>query len=113
MWDSPYQASRFLTESSGVRASSMADTHVGFAHFRVFRDRLVVAFSENAPARQDGNATAEVLDHAEIVLDHQYSAIGRNPLDQCADAINVLVAHAGSGLIEQQQLGIECERGRD
>ena len=34
-------------------------------------------------------------------------------LDQLRDAVDVLVAHAGGRLVEQQHLGIERERGGD
>ena len=52
-------------------------------------------------------------DDAEIMLDHQHGAIGGDRLDQRGDAVDVLVAHAGGRLVEQQHFGIERERGRD
>ena len=36
-----------------------------------------------------------------------------DPLDQLRDAVDVLVAHAGGRLVEQQHLRIERQRGRD
>ncbi len=36
MCDSPYQACTSASDSSGARASSMADTHIGFTHLGVF-----------------------------------------------------------------------------
>ena len=57
--------------------------------------------------------SAEIFDHAEIVLDHQHGAVGGDALDQRADAVDVLVTHAGGRLVEQQHLRIERERGGD
>src|SRR5215218_7730360 len=82
MWDSPYHACKSFTDRSGVRASSMAGPHVGLAHVRIVRHRRVVALCEHAAARQHGNAVAKVLDHREIVLDHQHGAVGGDALDQ-------------------------------
>ena len=55
----------------------------------------------------------QIGDHAEIVLDHQHGAVGGDRLDQRADAVDVLVAHAGRRLVEQQHFGIERQRGGD
>src|SRR5713226_6414399 len=109
MWDSPYQACNASTASSGaaVLASSMADPHVGLADLRVGRDRLVIAFGEDAAAGQHGDAVGQIGDDAEIVLDHQHRAIGRDRSDQRGDAIDVLVPHAGGRLVEQQHLRVE------
>src|SRR6185312_14327081 len=100
MCDSPYQACRSLTDKSAARASSMADTHISFAHFRILRDGGVVAFGQDSPARQHGDLVAQVLDDAEIMLDHQNGAVGGDALDQRGDAVDVLVTHAGGRLIE-------------
>src|SRR5439155_12650718 len=65
--DSPYQAWRSRTASEG---SGMARPHVGLDHVRAPRHRPVVALREHLAARQDGDRVREVLDHAEVVLDH-------------------------------------------
>src|SRR3954452_15788771 len=87
MCDSPYQACRSLTESSGARTSSMAGpriarAHVRFLHLGIVRHRRIVALRQHPAARQHGDAVAEILDNAQIVLDHQHGAIGRDALDQ-------------------------------
>src|SRR5882757_8372017 len=79
--DSPYQASSPSSASSGVVASRIADPEIGFADQRVGRHRLVVAFSKHAPTGEHRDAVRELRDHAEIVLDHQHRAVGRNRLD--------------------------------
>src|SRR5690242_12855261 len=75
--DSPYHACRPSTVSSGALGvlSSMADPHVGLAHFGVVRDGLVVAFGEHAAACQNRDAVRQVGDDAEIVLHHQHGAV--------------------------------------
>src|SRR6266540_6625004 len=83
-WDAPYQACSPSTVSNGAELS-MADPEIGFAHRRIGRDGLVVAFGQHPPARQHGDAVGEVGDHAEIVLDHQHGAVGRHRLDERAD----------------------------
>ena len=55
----------------------------------------------------------EIGDHREIVLDHQHGAVGGDALDQRADALDVLVPHAGGRLVEQQHFRIERQRGGD
>src|SRR5882672_7025440 len=73
MWDSPYQACRFSTASSGAPdASGMPYSHVGFAHLRIVRNSLVVALRQHSPAREHRDAIGQVRDDAEIVLDHQH-----------------------------------------
>src|SRR5207249_3990110 len=99
-WDSPYQACSPSTFRSGA-VLAMADSEIGFAHTGVGRHRIVVAFRQDPPARQHRDPVGEIGNHAEIVLDHQHGAIGRNPLDQGADAPDVLVAHPRHRLIEQ------------
>src|SRR5262249_28053232 len=101
MCDSPYQACRPSTASSGSLrvTSSMADTHIGLADFRVVRDLVVVALREHPAAREHGDAVGEVRDDRKIVLDHQHGAVGGNRFDQRRDAVDVLVTHAGGRLI--------------
>src|SRR5258708_33119693 len=104
MCDSPYQALRSLTASSGARTSSMADTHVGFAHLGIVRHRAVIAFGQHPAARQHGDAVAEIFDHAQTVLDDQHGAVGGDALAHGRTAVDVLVAHAVGPLIDQHEL---------
>src|SRR5579871_1838762 len=114
MCDSPYHACKFSTARSGGGArSSMADPHIGFAHVGVVGNGLIVALGEHPPAREHGDLVREVRDHAEIVLDHQHRAVGGDAPDQLGDAVDVLVAHAGGGLVEQEHFRIERKRGGD
>src|SRR5215472_169003 len=102
-WDSPYQACSPSTASSGaVLGLSMAGSEIGLAHAGMGRDGVIVALGHHATAREHSNAVGQVGDHAEIVLDHQHRAVGRDPLDERGHAVDVLVPHAGHGLIEQQ-----------
>src|SRR5262244_1040003 len=113
-WDSPYQACNCSTASKGALPGlSMADPEIGLAHVRIGRDRRVVAFRQHATSRKHRDAIGEVSDDAEIVLDHQHGAIGRDRLDERADARNVLLSHSGGRLVEQQHFRIECERRRN
>src|SRR5262245_10135323 len=115
MCDSPYQACRPPTVRSGAPrpGSAMADPQVGFLDGGIGRHRLVVAFRQDAAARQHRDAVGQVGDDAEIVLDHEHGAVGRHRLDQRRDAVDVLVAHAGGGLVEQHHGRVERQRGGD
>src|SRR5262245_35368629 len=98
--DSPYQACRPSTASSGTPSGlSMADPEIGFAHRGVGRHRVVVALRQHPRAREHSDAVGEIGDHAEIVLDHQHGAIRGDPLDERADAGNIFMPHAGGRLI--------------
>src|SRR5262249_18882584 len=111
-WDSPYQASRPSPASSGAMPGlSMANPEIGLAHKRVGRNRLVVALGEHSATREHRDAVGEVGDDAEIVLDHQHRAVGGDRLDECADAIDVFVAHAGHRLVEEKQFPGERQSG--
>src|SRR3954453_3273587 len=94
MCASPYQACRSATLSSvlcSAAPSGMAGPHIGLDHFRVLRDRRVVAFRENAAARQHGDGVGEIGDDREVVLDHEHGAVGGDLLDERRDARDVLV----------------------
>ena len=56
---------------------------------------------------------AEVGHDREVVLDHQHRPAPRHLPDQRRDPAHVLVAHAGGGLVEQHELRVERDRGRD
>ncbi|MFO1146148.1 MAG: hypothetical protein U1E33_06200 [Rhodospirillales bacterium] len=47
------------------------------------------------------------------MLHHQHRPPLGQPPDQCGDAVNVLAAHTGHRLIEQQQVGIQRQGGGD
>src|ERR1700722_3563562 len=78
-WLSPYQALSPLISS--IRRPQIGGDHVG-----VRRDRCVVAFRQDAPARQHGDDVAQPFHHREIVLDHQDRAPAADPTDQLDDA---------------------------
>src|SRR5207248_4415506 len=86
-WDSPYQACRSRTASSGVR-SRMAGAHVGLDHLRIARHARIIALGQHLAARQDGDGVRQVLDDAQIVLDHEDRAIRGHALDQRGDAVD-------------------------
>src|SRR6202521_3898997 len=66
-WDSPYQACRASTASSGATLGlRMAGTEICLAHARMGRDRRIVAFGHHPAAREHGDAVGEVGHHAEI-----------------------------------------------
>src|ERR1041385_6476703 len=95
MCDSPYHACKSFTESSGARRSGMTRPHVGFLHLGIVGNRRVIALRQHAAARQYGDAMAKVLDHAQVVLDHEHGAGGGDALDQRGDPLDILVSHAG------------------
>src|SRR5689334_17107308 len=94
MCDSPYQACRSLTESSGARRSGMTRPHVGFLDFGIVGNRGVIAFRQHPAARQHRDAMTEVFNNTQIVLDHQHGARGGDAFDQRGDPLDVLVPHA-------------------
>jgi hypothetical protein len=91
----------------------MSDTHIGFAHFRIVRHRLVIAFGQHAAARQHGDGVGQIGHHRQIMFDHQHGAVGGDAADQLRDAVDVLMAHAGGRLVEQQHFRIERQGGGD
>src|SRR5262245_12927731 len=76
MWDSPYQACRSFTARSGVPGSSMTDPHISLTYFGIVGDRVVVAFCQDPSSRQNSYVVGEIGHNGQIVLDHQYGAIG-------------------------------------
>src|SRR4051812_12717977 len=124
MWDSPYQASRFSTASTGLPAaaavgrsaivtSGMPGSQIGFLDALVFRQLGIVALRQHMTARQHGDDVGEIGDHAQIMLDHQDGVFRRDALDQRGDLVDVLVTHAGHRLVEQHHFPIERPRGCD
>src|SRR5215472_17087410 len=114
--DSPYQAWRSFTASIGGGAgffSSMAGPKIGFAHRRILRHRRIVAFGQYLAAREHGDTVAQIGHDAEIMFHQQDSAGGGDGFDQRADAADILMSHAGGRLIQQQELRIESQGGRD
>src|SRR4051794_22043212 len=124
IWDSPYQASRFSTASTGARpaaetvrsaivASTMTGSEIRFLHPLVLGQFGVVAFGQHMAARQHRDDVGEIGDHAQIVLDHQDRVLRRDALDQCGYFVDVLMAHARHRLVQQHHFGIERQRGGD
>src|SRR3569833_1867635 len=125
MWDSPYQASRFLTSrtvpplatvltgGAAVITSGMTGSQIGFLDALVLRQFGVRPLGQHLAAGQHRDAVGEVRDDAQIMFDHQDGIFGGDPLDQGGDLVDVLVTHAGHRLVQQHHLRIERERGRD
>src|SRR5512138_1479063 len=124
-WLSPYQASRPLTVSSAspragrlaalsvIAVSGMAGPDVSLDDLGILGNRGVVALGENLAARQHGDVIRERGDDREVMLHHQNRALLGDPADEGADALDILLRHAGHGLVQQQQLGLEGERCGD
>src|SRR6266853_6754396 len=81
--DSPYHAFRSATESSAV--SGMLGTQVGLDHFRMTGHRPVVALGDDLAAREHRDVIREILDDAEVVLDHEHGAVGGDAPDERRD----------------------------
>src|SRR3954470_17140550 len=108
--DSPYQAWRPFTESSG---SAMLRPQVRRDHGGVLGHLLVVALGDDLAAGEHRDPVGEAGDDSEVVLDHQDGPVLGPPLDQARDPVDVLVAHPGGGLVEQHQLRVERQGGGD
>src|SRR5690242_3878910 len=114
-WPSPYQAWRSRTASSGslMLGPFMLGAHVSDAHALVLADGGVVAGRQHLTALHDGDPVAEIGNHSEVVLDHQHGAIFCQRADDARDHADILMAHAGHRLVEQQHLRVERQCGRD
>src|SRR3954468_3429226 len=75
--DSPYQALRSRTASSGAAAafgagatasalSGMGDSDIGFDHARVLRHRGIIAFGQDLAARQHRDPLRQPLDDRQV-----------------------------------------------
>src|ERR1700688_3621886 len=87
MWDSPYQASRFCTASTGAAApdvtagvvaaasaifgSGMTRPQIGFLDALVLRQFGIIAFRQHVTAGEHGDDVGKVGHDVEIVFDHQ------------------------------------------
>ena len=91
----------------------LGTAHVGLKHLRVAGHGFVGALCNHLTALQHGDGVGDLGDHAHVVFDHQDGAIGAHLADQVSDPVNVFVPHALGGLIEQHQLRLERERGRN
>src|SRR5579872_3994659 len=108
--DSPYQAWRSRTASNG---SAMTGPDIGFAHLGVRLHLRIGALSEDLAAGEHGVGVQEIGDHREIMLDHEHAPPLGHALDEPGDALDILAPEACHRLVEEQHLGIECERGGD
>src|SRR5262245_42712596 len=91
----------------------MGRADVGFEDFGILRDLRIRSLGEHRPALEDRDGVGEVLDDAEVVLDHQNRPVRGNLLDEIGHPAHVLVSHPLRGLVEQHELGLERERRRD
>src|SRR5437868_9111670 len=128
-WDSPYQASRFCTDSTccppavdgaGLVAvalvmfrSGMTRPQIGFLDALVLGKVGVIALGQHLAPRQHGDDVGEVGDDVQIVLDHQDGVFRGDALDQARDLVDVFMAHAGHRLVEQHHLRVERQGGCD
>src|SRR6266508_1274882 len=93
--DSSYQAWRSRTVRSvgapaaapaapagRVTVSLMALPHVGLDHVAVPGHARVVPLGQDLPAGEHGDGVGQVLDHAQVVLDHEHRAVGGHLLNQ-------------------------------
>src|SRR5919112_1084714 len=99
-WLSPYQALSPRTSRRG--ALLMLGSHIGFAHPRILADGIVGPVGEDLAAGQNGDAVAEIGDDVQVVLDHEHGTVAGDAPDQVGNATDILVAHAGHRLVEQQ-----------
>src|SRR3546814_8768144 len=59
------------------------------------------SFSQHSAARQHGDCVGDGRHDVHVVFNHQDGATLANLLDQLGDAVDVFVAHALGGLVEQ------------
>src|SRR6266478_8851513 len=99
MWDSPYQASRFWTESTGVPVpglgarlvavaaaiSGMPRSQISFLDAFILGQLGVMAFRQHVTPRQHGDDIGKVGNNVEIVFDHQDRVFRGDALDQRGD----------------------------
>src|SRR5262249_56072833 len=112
--DSPYQARSPSTASKGAPFGlSMPSSEICLAYERVGGNRLVIAFGQHSAAREHRDPVRKVGDHAEIVFDHQHRAVGGDRLDECADTIDVFVAHPRHWFVQPQHFRFERQGGID
>src|ERR1700682_3023873 len=97
MWDSPYQASRFCTASTGAAAadvaaelaaasaifkSGMTRPQIGFLDALVLRQLGIIAFRQHVTAGQHRDDVGKVGNDVEIMFDHQDGVFRGDALDQ-------------------------------
>src|SRR6266508_5211135 len=103
---SPYDADTPLTSSSGLTPEVGVDHPVVGAHL------VVRALDQDLAALQDRDPVGQPGDDAHVVLDQDDGAAGADPAYELDGAVDVLDAHPGGRLVEQQHLRVECERER-
>src|SRR3954447_26998679 len=122
IWDSPYQASRFSTASTGVRpaavtvrsaifASAMTRPQIGFLDALVLGQFGVITFGKHLAAGQHRDDVRQIGNHAQIMLDHQDGVFRGDALDQRRDLVDVFMAHAGHRLPPPPHFWVEGHRG--
>src|SRR6187549_3741869 len=99
MWDSPYQASRFCTVSTGaapglvataasaIMKSVMSRPQIRFLDALVLGEVGVIAFRQHLSARQHRDDVGKIGHDAEVMFDHQDGVFLREALDQCGDLV--------------------------
>src|SRR2546428_524493 len=70
---------------------------------------------DQLPEVEHGDAIAEIHDERDVVLDEQDGEVEAraNPADQLAEPPLLPAVHAGGGLVEQEQLGLQRQGARD
>src|SRR5258706_12479117 len=101
--DSPYQACRFAMLRT---ASAMGGPHVRLHHRGIGGDLGVASLGEHRAASKDRDPVADARNDAHVVLDHQHGAAHGHFLDEVLHAVDVLVAHAGGGLVAPPEGGL-------
>src|SRR3712207_5046108 len=109
-WLSPYQPCRPRTSRRGSVRSLMLGSHIGLAHTRIGADRLIGPLGEDLAPREHRDPVAEIGDDVEVVFDHEHRAVPRDTADELDDAADILMAHAGHGLVEEEKGRLERQR---
>src|SRR5699024_8092498 len=88
-------------------ASDMSGSHIGGHDGFVVRHFFVRTFGQYFALVEHGNGVGELGDDAEVVVDHEYGALGSDLPNQYSYAADILGAHALGGFVEQQQFRVE------
>src|SRR5919201_10993 len=99
----PYQALRCLTSSIGLSEVRADDP-------RIPAYLVVRAVGDHPTLLHHDDSIGELGDNAHVVLDEKHRAAGADVTDQRDGALDVLQAHAGRRLVEEQDLWLKGER---